>query len=43
MEKIQAIAKKNKKGKFEINLPIVNDADELKVLVMVMDKAAQKK
>ena len=39
METIEDVAKKNKKGKFEIELSIVNDVVELKVLVVVPDKA----
>jgi len=43
METIEAIAKKNKAGKYKIDLPIINDAPEPKVLVVVLDKAAPKK
>ncbi len=35
MEAIKAIAKRTKTGKYKIDLPIINIADELDVLVIV--------
>ncbi len=44
MEAIKAIAKRTKTGKYKIDLPIVNTADEVEVMVvLVQDKVKSKK
>jgi hypothetical protein len=43
MEAIKAIAKRTKTGKYKIDLPITNDADEVEVMVIVQQKKIKSK
>jgi 4-hydroxy-3-methylbut-2-enyl diphosphate reductase IspH len=43
MEAIKAIAKRTKTGKYKIDLPITNDADEVEVMVIVQEKKSKSK
>jgi hypothetical protein len=43
MEAIKAIAKRTKPGKYKIDLPINNDAEELSVMVIVKAVKKEKK
>jgi hypothetical protein len=43
MEAIAAIAKKNKKGNFKIEIPNISDAQEVEVMVVVEKKEPAKK
>jgi IS30 family transposase len=43
MEAIKAIAKKTKTGKYKIDLPINNNADEVEVMVIVEQKKTKSK
>jgi hypothetical protein len=43
MEAIKAIAKRTKSGKYKIDLPITNSADELEVLVIIEEVKVKSK
>ncbi len=43
MEAIKAIAKRTKAGKYKIDLPITNDADEVEVMVIVQQEKIKSK
>jgi 4-hydroxy-3-methylbut-2-enyl diphosphate reductase IspH len=43
MEAIKAIARRTKSGKYKIDLPITNDADEVEVMVIVQQEKSKSK
>lgn len=43
MEAIKAIARRTKTGKYKIDLPITNDADEVEVMVIVQQEKIKSK
>lgn len=43
MEAIKAIAKRTKSGKYKIDLPIINTADEVEVMVVLVENKVKHK